>query len=532
MKKIAIIGTGPTGLYTLAGLIQSPMPVSITLYESREVAGVGMPFDEHTNHPVMLANIASIEIPPLACSYLEWLQQQSHSFLKRYGVDKADLNERQFLPRVLLGHYFHNQLQRLIECGRKNGHCISTRVSSTVVDIDAKTSCRLWLKDESEPHGFDYLVIATGHHWPSESKSTPSYFASPWSGLIDSNIPAARIGIMGASLSGIDAAMAVAVQHGRFVEQQGRDANSLRFDLTTSNSDLRITLLSRSGILPEADFYCPIPHEPLTIATPETIRRAIAAPTEGLLDRVFALIVRELKLNDPIWSEKIGLDALDADSFSDAYFSARQEHNPFYWARKNLEEVVENKARRRTVPWRYTLLRLHEAVEPMFPHLDKKDSDRFKQGLKRVFIDNYAAVPPESVRRILALKEAGIIDLVALGDKYDLITHQDYTTIRSEKTNLNFDIFIDARGQKPLKLLDLPFPQLRKQLLQKPHGKPPINDDYIIDLPTIQKGCVALAALPYLMPLKPFVQGITVCAEIGKAVSQNFVGTISQAGRR
>ena len=40
----------------------------------------------------------------------------------------------------------------------------------------------------------------------------PGYFPSPWSGLIGAAIPAGAVGVLGTSLSGIDAAMAVAVQ--------------------------------------------------------------------------------------------------------------------------------------------------------------------------------------------------------------------------------------------------------------------------------------------------------------------------------
>ncbi len=36
---------------------------------------------------MMLANIASIEIPPI-CTYLKWLQKQEASHLQRYGVKK------------------------------------------------------------------------------------------------------------------------------------------------------------------------------------------------------------------------------------------------------------------------------------------------------------------------------------------------------------------------------------------------------------------------------------------------------------
>lgn len=65
MKKIAIIGTGPTGIYTLLSLLESKKPLSITLFEKAPLAGVGMPYSAVDNNQLMLANIASIEIPPI-----------------------------------------------------------------------------------------------------------------------------------------------------------------------------------------------------------------------------------------------------------------------------------------------------------------------------------------------------------------------------------------------------------------------------------------------------------------------------------
>ena len=53
--------------------------------------------------------------------------------------------------------------------------------------------------------------------------------------------------------------------------------------------------MSRNGVLPEADFYCPIPWEPLEIATPAALEAAVAEGCDGLLDRVFQLIVHELE---------------------------------------------------------------------------------------------------------------------------------------------------------------------------------------------------------------------------------------------
>ncbi|MDR8295719.1 FAD-NAD(P)-binding protein, partial [Acinetobacter baumannii] len=82
-----------------------------------------------------------------------------------------------------------------------------------------------------------------------------------------------------------------------------------------------------------------------------------------------------------------------------------------------------------TVPWRYAILRLHEAIETVVPQFNDADSRRFRQGLARVFIDNYAAIPPESIRRLLALHRAGILRILTLGEDYELQREPDRTLI-------------------------------------------------------------------------------------------------------
>lgn len=95
--------------------------------------------------------------------------------------------------------------------------------------------------------------------------------------------------------------------------------------------------------------------------------------------------------------------------------------------------MERNKREKRTVARRYTVLRLHEVVQAIVPSLNEHDRERFKSGLERVFIDNYAAIPPQSIRRLLALREAGIISVVALGDDYDLDIGSDQTVITTAK---------------------------------------------------------------------------------------------------
>ncbi|MFX4316309.1 FAD-NAD(P)-binding protein, partial [Enterobacter sp. 63] len=81
MKKIAIIGSGPTGIYTFFSLLNNKTPLSISVFEQEKEAGVGMPYSAEDNSRLMLANIASIEIPPLFITYLDWLKTQSQTCL-------------------------------------------------------------------------------------------------------------------------------------------------------------------------------------------------------------------------------------------------------------------------------------------------------------------------------------------------------------------------------------------------------------------------------------------------------------------
>lgn len=518
MKTIAIVGAGPTGLYTFLSLLRGGTPVSISIYEKAAQAGVGMPYNDDGNSHMMLANIASIEIPTIGARYLDWLRDREEAHLARHGVEKSALHDRQFLPRILLGEYYRDQFLALVGAAREKGFAVEVHESCEVTDIEATPNgVRLRAAGGPVSKLFDFAVIATGHVWPEGDKATRSYFPSPWSGLVEARIPAGKVGIMGTSLSAIDAALAVVARHGAFVE---RDDGRLRFDLDPDSAGLSITLMSRSGLLPEADFYCPIPYEPLQIATEAAIRREIAVGADGLLDRVFALIAREIAAADPAWSARAGLAACDADSLADACFADRQKHDPFRWAEYNLREATRNKRNRHTVPWRYAILRLHEVVQEIVAHLNEDDRKRFDAGLRKVFVDNYAAIPPESIRRVLALRQAGVIGVRALGQDYGMEVGAARTVVTSGGDTRSYDTFIDARGQKPLRTRDLPFPSLRRQLLSGGGDIPDVGDDYTLLAPEIVRGRIALGALPYLMHDQPFVQGITASARIGAAIAR------------
>jgi uncharacterized NAD(P)/FAD-binding protein YdhS len=514
-KKIAIIGTGPTGIYSFKHLVEMEAADAVTLFEKGDEAGVGMPYSPETASKAMLANIASIEIPPVTSTYLDWLEEQDPAYIRSYGIDPDDLDEREFTPRLLLGQYFRQQFLELVDVARARGMEVDINEQTEISDVE-RDGQAIVLRDASgaEWGPFDRVIIATGHTFAGEEEASGSYYPNPWSGLISDDIPATMIGIMGTSLSALDAAMAIANQHGRFRRKGGE-----LFYVPQDAEGLKITMMSRQGLLPEADFYCPIPYEPLVHMTEAALAHAGAA--DSVLDAVFALFKTELAAADPTYAQDIGLDGLDADSFAAAYFADRLKHDPFRWARENLEEVERNKRDESTVPWRYALLRMHEEVETLVPEFSEEDRERFARGLKRVFVDNYGAVPSESIRRLLALRDAKVLDVVALGDEYELDHDGDTTFITYEGEKLEFDIFVDARGQQALDTEHLPFPSLKRDLLADGQEVPEVADDYSLTGPKAATRRIYLAAIPYLMHDQPFCQGITACADIAEEIAKS-----------
>ncbi|MGQ7190323.1 hypothetical protein ACUODJ_51265, partial [Escherichia sp. HC-CC] len=75
----------------------------------------------------------------------------------------------------------------------------------------------------------------------------------------------------------------------------------------------------------------------------------------------------------------------------------------------------------------------------LFIIFNEHDHKRFSKGLARVFIDNYAAIPSESIRRLLALREAGIIHILALGEDYKMEINESRTVLKTEDNSYSFD---------------------------------------------------------------------------------------------
>lgn len=542
IPSIAFVGSGPTTIYTLLALVgQASCPFQATIFEEQPVMGRGTPYRPGWNDPAMLANIASIEIPPIEETLVAWLTRQDDARLADLGIARDEIGDRTFYPRITLGEFFHDQLDALIARARVLGNRVDVRTSCRVLDAKSgKTGMSLSVQPgRGAPfeETFDHVVLATGHQWPTEPEVRPGYFLVPWPASALAAVPPVNIGMRGSSLTAIDAAVALANVHGEFVD----DGATLEYVAKSGTEDFRMTMLSRKGLLPEADFYFPMPYEPLTVCTAERIEEIARDGKGQLLDRAFELFRAELAQADPAYALKMGLNGLNLDSFCDAYFAQRRKVDPFAWAEQNLREAQANYEACRTIAWRYAILRMHETVQLIVPYLSRSEFDRFSRTFATMFVDDYATVPHLSIRRLLALHAADKLSVVAVGESYDLDCKSPDTgaVLRMHGEVHHFPVFIEATGQRALGARDFPFPSLRAQGIirdadpQDDKGRSRgilIDDEFHPVCDAIPEDQLFCLSLPYLMGRHPFAQGITSSHEMGEVVGAQLAAAFERYG--
>ncbi len=542
--SIAFVGAGPTTIYTICALLKEEiLPAGITIFEEQPRAGLGTPYRPGWNDPAMLSNIASIEIPPIDETLVAWLERQPRARLVRLGIDPDQIDDHAFYPRLALGELFLDQFMALIAQARDRGIAVEIATRCRVLDIAAVADGLLLSVEPNKgaPYQaqFDRVVLATGHRWPEEPEVRPGYFLSPWPATAVQRVPAGKVGIRGSSLTAIDAAVALAVAHGTFIET---DDQAIDYRINPGAEAFAMTMMSRKGLLPEADFYHPVPYEPLAICTPEAVKRLIEDQCDDLLERSYALFKRELIHADPAYAAKGGLAGLALEDFADRYFAERVAADQFAWAETNLAEARTNYAGSVTISWRYAILRMHEVLALIAPHLEVEALDRFNRYLKPVFVDEYATVPHVSIERMLALHRAGRLKVVALAEGARIDTHgaEAGAIVLQDGDRKHFPAFIEATGQRPLAIDTFPFPTLREQGVvcdaaegdeDGPKGVA-IDDAYhpVSEDPAAHR--LYCLSIPYILGRHPFIQGITSSHEMGSIVGAELARPVDADATR
>lgn len=520
-KRVAIVGGGPTAVYTLKNLLQKADPLHITIFEAGRVAGCGIPYSEDYNSPDMMANITSVEIPPVMTSLSDWVRSADSATLKRFGVVREKVTERDYYPRVLLGQYYNDQLERLIEA-RAPWHEVAIATQSRVQDIKPSGKGFAVSVEHAETtivHDFDAVVMATGH-------LTGPVKAKPVAGLFRSPYPVKNLAlgddrsalILGSSLSAIDAVVALALRHGAF---SGSDAD---LDYKTHGKEkLRLVMASRKGAVPDADFFYPIPEEPLLIFTPAQLEKLREEGQAGLLSKAFKLFKQQLLADDADFVKGLALPRFTPEAFSKAYFEMRKQRHGFEAMADDLAEAKRGYRDRRVLMWRYTMMRAHEVFGTIVPFLGDNDLKRFQRFLAPVFADAYGCVPHLSILRLLALHRAGCLDIVALGEDGAIRYRAGQFSLEFDGRSQTFETLIDARGQNPATISELGFQTLHESLatqevLKRSRGQSE-DHQFRLRLNGRSTADIFCISIPVMMDRYPFAQGLVACSEAAEVVA-------------
>ncbi len=476
--KIAIIGSGPSAIYLLkhllehAGFLKLHLS-SIAIYERGDLLGMGMPYNPRTTDIYQMANIPSEEMPPLLTSLADWLQAQDAAVLEELNVERAEISPSKIYSRIALGRYLQSQYRTILAHLTEIGFEIEEFAQCAVIDIQddsARNSTTLFTEGR-DPQSYDKVIIATGHQWPNADRPQNGYFSSPWTsrrwlpdeGKVYNHV----VGTLGASLSAFDVVTSLAHRHGTFV----RNANGYDFHPHPGTEKFHIVMGAGHGRLPHLRYsieettrkiYQHVSREELLalvnddgFLTIPTYYDAVCRPAlRKAFQRDGMEEIARLLEDGTFTLEKFIERMSEEHSYPDAFEGMRYEmaearesvlgHRPIHW-----KEVIDDLI--------YTL-NFHAELLPAEDHL-------FLHAKVMPFLMNViAAMPLHSADKLLALNDAGKLQI--LPGKMSLAeTQRDGMTNivvedESGKKEMQFPLFIDCSGQKPVELDSYPFPSL------------------------------------------------------------------------
>ena len=467
-KRIAILGGGPGGLFMFKRLVDSKRTdISIAVFERKKRLGAGMPYSEEGANDEHITNVSGNEIPLLVTPLADWIKTVPKDTLDKFHIDPARFNEYKVLPRLLFGQYLTAQFGLLQKQAKENGIEFEVHYNSPVTDlIDNPEREQVIVEVAGEAQfEFDHVIICTGHNWPIKYEGrVPNYFDSPYPpGKLALQLDH-PVAIKGSSLTAVDAIRTLTRHNGTFEkDENGR----LRYRLMEHSPNFKLVLHTRNGMLPAVRFHLEDSHlSNDSLLTKEEIAQHIAANNGFLsLDYVFEndfkLPIRD---KQPEFYEKI--KDMRLEEFVEAMMELRERLDPFQLLKAEYTEAEKSIKRKESVYWKEMLGVLSFALNYPAKHLSAEDMLRLQKSLAPLISIVIAYIPQSSSEELLALHQAGILELIPVGDDSKVEAATDggaiyyYTDEAGNEKQVRFNTYVDCVGQPHLRFEEFPFKSL------------------------------------------------------------------------
>jgi hypothetical protein len=461
--RIAIIGAGPSGLFVYKTMLEEgDTSWEIDIFEKNDQLGAGMPYSIHGANLEHITNVSGNEIPKLGKSLQEWISKLNNEKLAKYNLGSANFNEYKVVPRLLFGEYLQDEFKCLIKLSKDQGIKSQIFYNHIVDDIAHNPNDQtISVYANNKVFLYDYVVICTGHHWPEEDETLPKgYFNSPYppSKLsYQTNYPVA---IKGASLTAIDATRTLARRNGSFEKVDGKTIYKVDDDC----QDFKIFMHSRSGLLPAIRFHLEDPYLGRSQTLSPTDIKNHREQNDGFLslDYIFEYNFKQpLREKDPELYERIS--DMNVEQFVEMIMSKRESIKPFDLFKAEYTEALTSIKRKQSIHWKELLAVLSYTMNYPAKYFSAEDMLRLQKVLMPLISLVIAFVPQSSVEELIALYEAGVLELIGVGDDSRIENHETegityhYTDDTGKKTSVYYKLFIDCTGQPHLNIEDIPY---------------------------------------------------------------------------
>lgn len=563
LRKIAIIGGGPAALYLFKEFTdKSQKGYTIDVFEAGQHLGCGMPYSEAGANPEHITNVSGNEIPELNTPLTDWVDQLSPVLTEQYGIDKKHFHEYRVLPRLLFGQYLKDQFHLLLDIAAKKGIDACIHLSTPVKDIiDQPNTNTVQIETkESEIYEFDRVIICTGHTWPAkEEGKVKDYFDSPYPPQKIMNKYNHAVALKGSSLTAIDAIVTLANLHGQFIE---RSPHQLTWVPNTDTPDFKIVMHSLKGLLPAIRVHLDDPQLKTDIQlTKEDIFQHIVENGGFLsLDFLFEKNFREpMKTKDPEFYEQIR--EMNIEAFAKTMMEIREKADGFQLFKSEYQEAAESIRKKKPVYWKEFLSALNFVINYPAKHLSAEDMLRLQKALMPLIGIIIAFVPQESCEQMIALHEAGRLDIISVDKDSKVEPHKEggiiyhYKDDEEKEHQTRYLSYIDCTGQPQLSMKDLPFKSLIKKdsltparikfrspgegKKEKEKGNKEVDqdgDNWFLHVPGVAitdsfspidkdgnvNPRIYMLASPFISGYNPDFSGLDFCATVAKIVAEDI----------
>lgn len=471
-KYIAIIGGGASALFILNEFVQRGHPGDkLAVYEAGRRLGSGMPYSADGANKEHLTNLLCEEIPDLVQPVAHWLREQPRDVLNPFNMDSAHIDEQAALPRILFGKYLEDQFIRLVKQARVKGLRVFLYLEQMVTDLeDSRSPSKVTvLTSSGRKADYDHVVIATGHVWPrSWESSVQGYFDSPYPPKKIDNVFNRCVGVRGSSLTAVDAVKTLANNHGHYFRD---DNNVLVYRPDEGTENFKIVLHSRHGALPTVRFH----FEQQRVSSDFYLsREEIAEHMASNRNRVSLDFLFEKGFKKPLAERDRAfhdtIKDVSLEQFVSSVDQIRRNKQPFDYFADELRIARVSMEQKEAIHWKEMIAFLNSTINLYAKHMFAEDILRVRRNLMPLISNVIAHLPHDSCEELLALHQAGKLDIVPVGHQGHLTTDPSrtgatyfYHNESGEPTSASFEVFIDCIGQKPMSFEDFPFKTLVRQ---------------------------------------------------------------------